>query len=107
VLVGRVLSEYFGFPANFHSTSCSIFTSLSIIVAVVIRVIESRRMRWAGHVAWIWENRNAHRILVGKSEGKRSVGIRKRRWENNIKMDLREIGCGTWTGLISLRIGTN
>jgi hypothetical protein len=62
----------------------------------IIRVIKSRRMRWAGHVARIREKRNAYRILVGKPENKRSLGIPKRRWMDNIKMDLREIG---WDGM--------
>jgi hypothetical protein len=53
-------------------------------------------MRWAGNVARIGEKRNAYRILVGKPEGKRSLGRRRRKWEDNIKMDLREIG---WVGM--------
>jgi hypothetical protein len=59
----------------------------------IIRVIMSRRMRWAGHVARI-EMRNAYRILVGKPEGKRPLGRPRHRWVNNIKMDLRETGWG-------------
>jgi hypothetical protein len=61
----------------------------------IIRTIKSRRMRWAGHVARIWMNRNAYRILVGKPEGKRSLGRRRRTWENNIKINPREVvwGC--------------
>jgi hypothetical protein len=58
--------------------------------------MKSRRMIWAGHVARMGEKRNAYRILVGKSEGKRPLGRRRRRWVNNIKMDLREIG---WDGM--------
>jgi hypothetical protein len=53
-------------------------------------MIESRRMRWAGHVARIGENRNAYRILVGKPERKRSLGRPRRTYEDNIKMDLKE-----------------
>jgi hypothetical protein len=53
------------------------------------------------------EKRNAYRILVGKSEGKRQLGRPRRRWEDNIKMDLREIGWVVWTGLIWFRIGTS
>jgi hypothetical protein len=56
-----------------------------------IRMIKSRRMRWAGHVAQMGERRNAYRILVGKPEGKRPLGRSRRRWVNDIKMDLREI----------------
>jgi hypothetical protein len=57
---------------------------------------KSRRMRLAGHVARIGENRNEYRILVGKPEGKRPLGRLRRRWVNKIKMDLREI---TWDGM--------
>jgi hypothetical protein len=60
----------------------------------MIRMIKSRRMRWAGNVARMGEKRNAYRILVGKSEGKRSLGRRRHRWVDNIKMDLRDIGWG-------------
>jgi hypothetical protein len=55
-------------------------------------MIKSRRVRWAGHVARMGETRNAYRILVGKPEGKRPLGKQRRRWVDNIKMDLREIG---------------
>jgi hypothetical protein len=60
----------------------------------VLRVIKSRRMRWVGHVARMWKRRGVHRVLVGKSEGKRSLGRSGRRWEVNIKRDLKEVGCG-------------
>jgi len=60
----------------------------------IVRVINSRRVRWAGHVARIGEGRGVYRVLVGKSEGKRSLGRPRRRWENNIKMYLQEVGCG-------------
>jgi hypothetical protein len=55
----------------------------------IIRMIKSRRMRWAGHVARTGETRNAYRILVGKPEGKISVGRPRRRWVDNIKIDVR------------------
>jgi hypothetical protein len=58
----------------------------------VVRVIKSRRMRWAGHVARMGEGRGAYRVLVGRPEGKRPLGRPRRRWENNIKLDLRDIG---------------
>jgi hypothetical protein len=57
-------------------------------------MIESRRMRWAEHVARRGEKRNAYRILVGEPEKKRPLGRPRRRWEDNIKMDLREIEWG-------------
>jgi hypothetical protein len=60
----------------------------------IIRIIKSRRMRWAGHVARMGEKGNAYRILVGKPEGKRPLGRPIRRWANNIRIDLREIGWG-------------
>jgi hypothetical protein len=68
----------------------------------IIRVIKSRRMSLAGHVARMGEGRGAYRILVGRPKGRRPLG----RWEDNIKIDLQEVGWGTWTGLIWLRIGT-
>ena len=57
-------------------------------------VIKSRRMRWAGHVARMGARRGVYRALVGKPEGKRPLGRRRRRWEDNIKMDLQEVGGG-------------
>jgi hypothetical protein len=67
----------------------------------IIRIIKSRRMRWAGHVARMGEKSNMFRLLVGKPEGKRPLGRRRRRWMNNIKMDLLEIGLIVvdWIGL--------
>ena len=59
-----------------------------------LRVIKSRRMRWAGHVARMGEGRGVYRILVGKPEGKRPLGKPRRRWVNIIRMYLREVGCG-------------
>ena len=59
----------------------------------IIRVIKSRRMRWAEHVARIGERRGVHRVLVGKPEGKRPLGRPRHRWEDSIKMDLQEVGC--------------
>jgi hypothetical protein len=58
----------------------------------IVRVIKSRRMRWAGHAARIGEGRGVYSVLVGRPEGKRPLGRPRRRWEDNIKMDLREIG---------------
>jgi len=60
----------------------------------IVRVIKSRRMRWAGHVARMGESRGLYRVLVGKPEGKRSLGRPRLRWEDNIKMDLQEVECG-------------
>ncbi|KAJ4439386.1 hypothetical protein ANN_07508 [Periplaneta americana] len=58
----------------------------------IIRNIKSRRLRWAGHVARMGKSRNAYRVLVGRPAGKRPLGRPRRRWEDNIKMDLREVG---------------
>ncbi|KAJ4444220.1 hypothetical protein ANN_06011 [Periplaneta americana] len=58
----------------------------------IIRNLKSRRLRWAGHVARMGESRNAYRVIVGRPEGKRPLGRPRRRWEDNIKMDLREVG---------------
>ena len=67
----------------------------------IVRVVKSRRKRWAGHVARMGEGRGVHRVLVGKPEGKRPLGRPRRRWEDNINMDLQEVGgdCGDWMEL--------
>ena len=67
----------------------------------IVRVIKSRRLRWAGHVARMEEGRNAFKILTGKPTGKRPLGRSRRRWEDNIRMDLEEIGinAGNWVDL--------
>jgi hypothetical protein len=67
----------------------------------VIRQIKSRRMRWARQVARMGEERNVYRVFMGKSEGKRPLGRPRRRWENGIRMDLREtgLGCVDWIRL--------
>ena len=63
----------------------------------IVRVVKSRKMRWAGHVARMGEGRGVHRVLVGKPEGKRPLGRPGCRWEDNIKMDLQEVGgAGDW-----------
>jgi hypothetical protein len=60
----------------------------------IVRVVKSRRMRWAGHVVSMGVERGVHRVLVGKPEGKRPLGRPRRSWEDNIKMDLQEVGGG-------------
>jgi hypothetical protein len=71
----------------------------------IIRIIKSRRMKWAGHVARMGEKRNVYRLLVGKPEGRRPLGRPRRRWIDNIKMDLLEIGLSVvdWIGLVQDR----
>jgi hypothetical protein len=79
-----------------------LYSSLDNITQII-----SRRMRWAGHMPRMGERRNVYRVLVGKPEGKRPFEIRKRRWEDGIKMDLKEIGLGAveWINLAQDRGG--
>jgi len=66
----------------------------------IVWVIKSRRMRWAGHVARMGEEKGVYRVLMGKPEGRRPVGRPRRRWVNNIRMALQEVRCGymDWIG---------
>jgi hypothetical protein len=101
VFENRVLREEDGSRRKLHNDELhSLYSSLNIV-----RVIKSRRMRWAGHVARMGERRGVHRVLVGRSEGKRPLGRPTRRWEDNIKMDLRMIGIDetNWT-VMNLRV---
>jgi hypothetical protein len=79
----------------------SLYSSSSIV-----RVIKSRRMRWAGLVARMGEGRGVYRVLVGRPEGKRPLGRPRRRWEDKSKMDLREIGIdgANWIQLAQIRV---
>jgi hypothetical protein len=72
----------------------------------IVRVIKSRRMRWAGHVARMGEGRDVYRVLVGRPEGKRPLGRPMRRWEDNIKLGLRKIGIDSanWIQLAQERV---
>jgi hypothetical protein len=74
---------------------------------IIIRIIKSRRMRWADHISRTGEKRNTYRLLVGKPEGKRPLGRPRRRWVDNIRMDLGEVGyCDVdWIGLVKDRNG--
>jgi len=67
----------------------------------IVRVIKSRRIRWAGHVARMGEEKGVYRVLLGKPEGRRPLGRPRRRWVDNIRMDLQVVGCGymDWIGL--------
>jgi hypothetical protein len=76
----------------------------------IVRVVKSRQIKWAGHVARMREDRRVHRMLVEKPEGKRPLGRPRRRWEDNIKMDLQEVGGRgeiVGTGWSLLWIGTD
>ncbi|KAJ4431422.1 hypothetical protein ANN_20019 [Periplaneta americana] len=87
-IFGAKRDEVTGEWRKLHNTELhALYTSPDII-----RTIKSRRLRWAGHVAGMGESRNAYRVLVGRPEGKRPLGRPRRRWEDNIKMDLREVG---------------
>jgi hypothetical protein len=72
----------------------------------IVRVIKSRKMRWAGHVARMGEGRGVYGVLVGRSEGKRPLGRHRHRWEDNIKMDIREIRIdgANWIRLAQYRV---
>ena len=67
-------------------------SSIVCTVHLIVRVIKSRRLRWGGHVARMEESRSSFKILIDKPTGKRPLGRPRRRWEDNIKMDLEEIG---------------
>jgi len=105
VFENRVLRRVFGHKGDevtgewkkLHNEELSDLYSLPNVV----RVVKSRRTRWAGHVARMGEVRGVHRVLVGKPEGNRPLGRPRRRWEDNIKMDLQEVGgaCGDWLEL--------
>ncbi|KAJ4434105.1 hypothetical protein ANN_16425 [Periplaneta americana] len=88
IAVGVVRDEVTGEWRKLHNTELhALYSSPDII-----RNIKSRRLRYAGHVARMGESRNAYRVLVGRPEGKRPLGRPRRRWEDNIKMNLREVG---------------
>jgi hypothetical protein len=105
VFENRVLGRVFGPKRHevtgewrkLHNEELSDLYSLPNIV----RVVKWRRMRWMGHVARMDEGRGVYRVLVGKPEGKRPLGRPRHRWEDNIKMDLQEVGggCGDWMEL--------
>jgi hypothetical protein len=78
----------------------------SLYSSLLVMVIKSRRMRWAGHVARMGEGRSGCRILIGRPEGKRPLERPRRRWEDNIKLDLREIGIdvANWIQLAQDRV---
>jgi hypothetical protein len=72
----------------------------------IIRQIKSWTMSWVGYVARMGEGRNVYRVLVGKPKGRRPLERPRRRWEDGIKLDLRDIVWGVWSGFTWLRIGT-
>jgi len=103
VIFGPWRDEVTGEWRRLHNEELSdLYTSPNIV-----RVIKSRRMRWAGHVACMGEERGVFRVLVGKPVGKRPLGRPRRRWVDNIRMDPQEVGCGymDWIGLALDRDG--
>ena len=95
--------KMYNIPCSLNLHCCYIveLNTYFFILYYVVRVIKSRRMRWAGHVARMGEERGVNRILLMKPEGRRPVGRPRRRWVDNIRMDLQEVGCGymDWIGL--------
>jgi hypothetical protein len=88
---------------KFHNDELhSLYSSPSIV-----RVIKSRRMRWAGHVARMGEGRGVYRVLVGRPKGKRPLGRPRRRWEDNIKMVLREVGIDVANWIQLAQVGSS
>jgi len=75
----------------------------------IVWVVKSRRKRWAGHMARMGEGRGVHRVLVGKPEGNRPLGRPRCRWEDNVNMDLQEVGgaCGKWISRETLLHGVS
>ena len=89
-IFGSKMDEVTGEWRKLHNEQLNdLYTSPNIV-----RVMKSRRMRWTGHVARTDEGRGVYRVMVGKPEEKRPLGRPWRRWEDNIKMDLQEVGCG-------------
>ena len=103
----RVLRRMFGPKRDEVTQECRKLHSEELNdLYCIVRVIKSRKMRWAGSVAHMGERRGVYRVLVWKPEGKKLLGRPRRRWEDNIKMDLQKVGWRAWTGSIWLRIGT-
>ena len=94
VIENRVLRSVFGLKRDEVTGEWKNYIMYSL--PNIVRVVKSRRMRWAGHVARMGEGIVVYRVLVGKPEGKRLLGRPRRRWEDNIKMDLQDVwrGCG-------------
>jgi hypothetical protein len=90
LLISCFTSELYLILCKYMYAHFSLYSSPDII-----RQVKSRRMRWVGHVACMGEERKVYKVLVGKPKGKRPLGRPRRRWEDGIRMDLREIGLGS------------
>ena len=88
-IFGPTRDEVTGEWKKLHNELNNLYSSPNIV-----RVIKSRRMRWAGRVERMGDGIGVYRVLVGKPEGRRPLGRPRHRWEDNIRMDLREVGCG-------------
>ena len=102
------ISETNHVPREYSASSIlSLLFMVPISLVPIVRVVKSKRIRWAGHVARMGEDRGVHRVLVRKPEGKRPLGRPRRRWEDNIKMDFQEVGGGRgdWMELAQNRDG--
>jgi len=103
--LGTECCPYYEIGGGLPPRNCYFYTVLkgSVIhtITFFLGVVKSRRTGWAGHVARMGEGRDVYRVLVGKLEGKRPLGRPRSRWEDNIKMDLEEVGgsCGDWMEL--------
>jgi hypothetical protein len=91
-----IQSKIFCLPVSYQKIKIKIYKMMHddelYSSPFIVRVIKSRRTRWVGHVARMGEGRGVYRVLIGRLEGKGPLGRARRRWEDNIKMDLREIG---------------
>jgi hypothetical protein len=94
VFENRVLRKIFGPKRSEVTGEWKKLRNGLCFTANIVRLIKLRRMRWAGHVVFMGERRGIYRILVAKPEGKRPLGRPRHRREDNIKMDLQEMGCG-------------
>jgi hypothetical protein len=110
VFENRVLRRIFGpkrdeVPGEWRKRHNKELHDLYCSPNTCIIIMKSRRIRWAGYVAGMGEKRNAYRLLVGKPEGRRPLGRPRRRWLDNIRMDLVEVGWGDvdWIGLVQDR----
>ena len=102
----KPLLFYLKLSKNIKSAHKILFKFVYALIIHRRRVAKSRRMRWAGHVARMGEGRGVNRVLVGKPERKRPLGRPRRRWEDNIKIYLQEVGRGCGDLWSWLRIGT-